>query len=78
MPAFGATLGDGEIAAVLTHIRSQWGIMTQAQVHQDAQRVVGIDRELHGARKPREGSGPSVVAVSMQINAHPPHHRSRP
>ena len=25
MPAFGATLGDGEIAAVLTHIRSQWG-----------------------------------------------------
>ena len=25
MPAFGATLGDAEIAAVLTHIRSQWG-----------------------------------------------------
>ena len=25
MPAFGATLGDGEIAAVLTQIRSQWG-----------------------------------------------------
>lgn len=25
MPAFGASLGDAEIAAVLTHIRSQWG-----------------------------------------------------
>lgn len=25
MPAFGAQLGDAEIAAVLTHLRSQWG-----------------------------------------------------
>lgn len=25
MPAFGTQLGDAEIAAVLTHIRSQWG-----------------------------------------------------
>ena len=25
MPAFGAQLGDAELAAVLTHVRSQWG-----------------------------------------------------
>ena len=30
MPAFGAQLQDAEIAAVLTHIRSQWGNAAEA------------------------------------------------
>lgn len=30
MPAFGAQLDDAEVAAVLTHVRSQWGAGAQA------------------------------------------------
>ncbi len=52
MPAFAAQLGDAELAALLTHIRSQWG-NTAAPV--TAETVAAVRRETAARTTPFKG-----------------------
>jgi mono/diheme cytochrome c family protein len=52
MPTFGTQLSDAEIAAVLTHVRSQWGNKTgpvsAAQVATQRSTSAGRNEPWHG------------------------------
>jgi mono/diheme cytochrome c family protein len=52
MPAFGSSLGDAEIAAVLTHIRSTWG---NAAAPIDAEVVAAARARLADRKQPFSG-----------------------
>ncbi|EWS55601.1 MULTISPECIES: cytochrome c [unclassified Methylibium] len=52
MPAFGAQLQDAELAAVLTHIRSQWG-NAAAPVTADA--VAAVRKDTAARTEPYKG-----------------------
>ncbi|TXL63517.1 c-type cytochrome [Zeimonas arvi] len=52
MPAFGAQLQDAEIAAVLTHIRGQWG---NRAAPIDAPTVAAVREETAGRTEPFKG-----------------------
>ncbi len=52
MPAFGAQLQDAEIAAVLTHIRSQWGNAAEAIT---ADVVAQVRKDTEGQTAPYKG-----------------------
>jgi mono/diheme cytochrome c family protein len=52
MPAFGTQLQDAEIAAVLTHIRNQWGNAAEAIT---AETVVQVRKDTEGQTAPYSG-----------------------
>lgn len=60
MPAFGTQLNDAEIAAVLTHIRSQWG--NQAAAVTEATVVAGRQASA-GRTSPWQGIGEIEATV---------------
>jgi mono/diheme cytochrome c family protein len=59
MPAFKAQLGDAQIAAVLSHVRSQWGNGAAAVA---AETVAGV-REQHKARAGPFAGDPDLAAL---------------
>jgi mono/diheme cytochrome c family protein len=59
MPAFAASLGDAEIAAVLSHVRSQWG-NSAAPIPAE---LVANTRSLHADRSTPFNGGDELAQL---------------